>query len=115
MPPMMTGSSSGACFRISASRAAMSGRRFSSTAAMYSAGVFTSSCPFMGKHCCTFCATSLSGRRPEPPTRQTYEGVSELLADLRVDRRLRELVLVGLQDEALLDEVLGRLAPRRDE
>src|SRR6187549_3103096 len=47
MPPMMTGSSFGACLRISASSAAMSDRRLSSTAAMYSAGVFTFSCPFI--------------------------------------------------------------------
>jgi hypothetical protein len=47
MPSMMTGSSFGACLRISASRAAMSDRRLSSTAAMYSAGVFTSSWPFI--------------------------------------------------------------------
>ena len=44
---MMTGSSFGACLRISASSAAMSDRRLSSTAAMYSAGVFTFSCPFI--------------------------------------------------------------------
>src|SRR5687767_14420766 len=44
---MMTGSSSGACFRIKASSAVMSGRRLSPTAAMYSAGVFTFSWPFM--------------------------------------------------------------------
>jgi hypothetical protein len=42
---MMTGSSFGALLRISPSRAAMSHRRLSSTAAMYSAGVFTFSCP----------------------------------------------------------------------
>src|SRR5690242_11479077 len=47
MPSMMTGSSFGACLRISASSAAMSDLRFSSTAAMYSAGVFTFSCPFI--------------------------------------------------------------------
>src|SRR5688500_15703152 len=47
MPPMMTGSSFGACLRINASSAAMSGRRLSSTAAMYSAEVFTFSCPFI--------------------------------------------------------------------
>jgi hypothetical protein len=44
---MMTGSSLGGCLRISASSAAMSDWRFSSTAAMYSAGVFTFNCPFI--------------------------------------------------------------------
>ena len=44
---MMTGSSFGACLRISASSAAMSERRSSSTGAMNSAGVFTFSCPFI--------------------------------------------------------------------
>src|SRR4029450_8781740 len=47
MPLMMTGSSFGACLRIRASSAAMSGRRLSSTSAMYSAGVCTFSCPFI--------------------------------------------------------------------
>src|SRR5688500_5618678 len=47
MPPMMTGSSFGACLRIRASSAKMSDRRSSSTAAMYAAGVFTFSCPFI--------------------------------------------------------------------
>src|SRR4029453_17742606 len=89
MPPMMTGSGFGACLRISASSAAMSDRRLSSTAAMYSAGVFTFSCPFI------FIASSENSALPDRQRPRTGASSGVLPYLVLCARQLLDHALAG--------------------
>src|SRR5688572_14457725 len=104
MPPMMTGWSFDACLRISASSAATSDRRLSSTAAMYSAGVFTLSCPFMAA-----VARPSHLRGADPPDGsvgllEPLAGAEELLLVARFERD--RTITVGLAGEETSGEQL---------